>query len=174
MPEQAFISIGSNVEPEKYLPLAVDQLNQLGQVTVVSNVYQSEAVGSPGAPDFLNAAALLCTSLTAPQIRDQLRRIEKQLGRVRQDDKSVARTIDLDLCLYGSHVVTTAQWSLPHREVTKQAYVAVPLAELAPDFVHPTVGQSLQDLAQSLAKGANLTPRPDVILVIPGGPRDHP
>ncbi len=164
MSEKAFISIGSNIEPERNLNLAVKRLHGLGNVIAISHVYQSPAVGTTDQADFLNAAAMLVTELDPVQIRQRLRAIEANLGRVRVDDKYAGRTIDLDLCLYGNVALATPEITLPHPDIPDRAYVAVPLSELAPDLRHPATGESLADLAARLRDGARLTRRSDIEL----------
>jgi len=87
LPELAFISLGSNVEPEVNLPLAARRLSAVGRLRAVSMVYQNAAIGPSPAPDFLNAAVLVATELEANETRRRLRRIERELGRVRTGDK---------------------------------------------------------------------------------------
>ena len=160
MSEQAFISIGSNIDPERNLPRSVDRLGAIGEIVAVSRVYRNPAVASTAQPDFLNAAVMIETALGPSEIKRQLRDIETEMGRVRTDDPHAARTIDLDLCLLGDRVGR----SLPHPDIEKYAFVALPLAELAPDFVHPSLGVSLSELAARMPGVATLTPRIDVAL----------
>lgn len=164
MAEQAFISIGSNIDPERNLPLAVELLAAVGELVAVSRVYQNPAVASTAQPDFLNAAALLETILPPLQVKQRLQEIETRLGRLRTADPCAARTIDLDLCLLGGRVERSTELTLPHPDLENYVFVAVPVAELAPAFRHPVLGVSLADLAGRLANEAMLTGRPDVIL----------
>ena len=152
------------MQPETFLPLAIGRLHEFGRVKAVSSVYQSPAVGSVDQPDFLNAAALVLTTLTWTRIKQRLRDIEAALGRVREGDKFAARTIDLDLCLYGGIVVREADALIPLPETMDQAYVAVPLAELAPSFRHPVTGETLEAVAERLRPAGRLTRRDDVVL----------
>lgn len=162
MSELVFISLGSNIEPEVHLATAVQRLKELGSLIGLSTVYQNPAVGPTQQPDFLNTAALIETDLTIDAIRDLLRHIEVDLGRVRTEDKYAPRTIDLDLCLFGDLVVETAQFILPDPGLLTLAHLAIPLAELAPDYIHPVTGESLKDIADRLRPSATLLPRPDV------------
>ena len=164
MTEQAFISIGSNIDPERNLPRCVDRLGIIGEVVAVSRVYQNPAVASTTQPDFLNAAVMIETTLAPSGIKRRLHDIETELGRVRTEDTHAARTIDLDLCLLGDRVERSAELTLPHPDIEKYAFVATPLAELAPEFVHPTLGVSLSELAARMAGAATLAPRSDVTL----------
>ena len=162
MPELAFIALGSNVEPEVNLPRAARRLAEIGALRAVSMVYQNPAIGPSPAPDFLNAAALVETDLAAEEIRERLREIESDLGRVRTSDNYAPRVIDLDLCLLGSQVMETPELRLPDPDVLARAHLAVTLAELAPDFPHPVAGEPLGAIADRLRPAGNLQPRPDV------------
>jgi len=165
LPERAYISIGSNVDPARWLPLAVARLPEIGTILAVSGVYQSAAYGSEDHPDFLNAGAVLATSLAPMEIRERLRAIESALGRVRGEDKFAPRTIDLDLCLFGDRVMDDGVLVLPHPEVTEQAYVAGPLAEIDPTHRHPLTDESLAEIAVRLRATSELTERTDIKLV---------
>ncbi len=162
MPEPAFVSLGSNIEPERNLLLAVARLAEIGRLQAVSAVYQTPAIGPRPAPDFLNAAVLIGTNLPPEEIRLRLRRIESDLGRVRSNDRYAPRTIDLDLCLLGNRVVETPELRVPDPDILTRPYLAVTLAELAPDFVHPETDETLAAIAERLRTGANLIARPDV------------
>jgi 2-amino-4-hydroxy-6-hydroxymethyldihydropteridine diphosphokinase len=162
--ERAFIALGSNIDPEKNLPLAAKELHRIGTVLSFSSVYQSPAIGRPDHPDFLNAAALVETALSPLEIRNRLRKIEEMLGRVRTADKFAPRRIDLDLCLLGPAVLRTREIELPDPDIVDRACLAVPLAELEPGFRHPVTEERLESIAERLRADAALTPRPDVIL----------
>ncbi len=157
MTELAFIAIGSNIEPEVNLPLAVRRLTSLGIVRRVSSVYRNPALGPRGQPDFANAAALLETELPPEDLRRELRSIEAELGRVRTPDKFAPRTIDLDLSLYGDQVLEIEGSRLPDPELQERAYLALTLAELSPKFPHPEDDRTLHEIADSLRPGAELT-----------------
>ncbi len=162
MVEPAFISIGSNITPARYLPRAVELLGALGDLAAVSMVYQNPAIGPRSAPDFLNAAALVFTPAEATKIRGDLRRIEQRLDRHRQVDRYAPRTIDLDLCLLGGLVRDSAPPVLPDPEIPRRAHVCVCLAELAPNFPHPLTGTRLEALAAGHPGRDRLIPRPDL------------
>ena len=162
MTEPAFIALGSNLSPETNLPRAAGRLAEFGALRAVSMVYQNPAIGPSPAPDFLNAAVLIETELGATEIRERLRRIESDLGRVRTANKYAPREIDLDLCLLGSQIIETTELVLPDPDLLTRPHLAVTLAELAPDFIHPVTGESLGAIAARLRLGADLRPRPDV------------
>jgi 2-amino-4-hydroxy-6-hydroxymethyldihydropteridine diphosphokinase len=156
--ELAFIAIGSNIEPEKYLPLAVLRLNRLGKICAISTAYQNPAIGDRQQPDYLNAAALIETELAAVELRARLRKIEAELGRVRTTDKYADRTIDLDLCLLGSQILKAPKLILPDPQLLERAHLAIPMAEVAPHFRHPITGETLDEIAKRLRPGATLIP----------------
>jgi 2-amino-4-hydroxy-6-hydroxymethyldihydropteridine diphosphokinase len=160
--KQAFISLGSNIEPEKYLILAAKCLVELGEVVAYSQVYQNPAVGPNPQDDFLNAAILIETELSAEMIRMYLRQIEAELGRVRTADKYAPRTIDLDLCLLNNQVLKTDHYVIPDPDLLKRAHLAVPIAELAPEFCHPVTGETLRTIADRLQPETKLSLRSDV------------
>lgn len=162
MPEQAFISLGSNIEPEMHLLRAGLFLAAIGRVEAVSMVYQNPALSASPQADFLNAAARVETELQPLEIRAILRGIEEVLGRVRSADKYAPRTIDLDLCMLGDWVLESDLLTLPDPEMLSRAFLAIPMAELAPDILHPITHEPLEKIAARLRRGAKLIERPDV------------
>ena len=150
---QAVISLGSNIERERYLPEAVRHLrrHQGIEVQAVSALFESAPVGGPeDAPPFFNAAALVTTELDPLALRAELRRIEAELGRERTGDKNAPRTIDLDIAYYGDRVEDFGTWRVPDPHAFTSAYVAVPIADLAPDWVDPDSGATAREVADRL------------------------
>ncbi len=147
------ISVGSNVDREKHLPEAARLLrrNRFIEVMDVSRVYESPSVGGGVAPpDFYNAAVLACTTLDPKELRDELRHIEEVLGRVRADDVNAPRTIDLDIAYYQDRVEERDDWRIPDPGTLKAAHVAVPIADVAADWVHPETDQTAYEIAAAL------------------------
>lgn len=136
------------------------RLRGLGQLTAVSHVYENPAIGGDPQANFLNAAALIQVELSPSTIRDALREMEADLGRVRTEDKYAPRTIDLDLALLGTRVEHDPP--LPDPEIARLAHLAIPLAELAPDFVHPVLGQTLRAIAEQVPRPKHFVHRPDI------------
>ncbi|MEA3336169.1 MAG: 2-amino-4-hydroxy-6-hydroxymethyldihydropteridine diphosphokinase [Chloroflexota bacterium] len=144
----AYLSLGSNIDKEDNLVDAVDLLAKHGRLLAVSPVYETEAVGNPDDPTFFNAAVMLLTPLSAAQLKETvLRKIEAQLGRRRHDDPNAPRTIDLDISLFNNEVLTLGKRQIPDPEILLYPHVVVPLADVAPDYVHPQTGERLQDIA---------------------------
>lgn len=163
---RAFLSLGSNIAPARYLPLAMEQLRTHGTVCAVSTVWQSPPADGSEQADFCNAALILETALTPEQIwRELIPAIESACGRERDPGNPHApRTCDVDLSLYDDVAMTYDRHTLPDPDLLKQAFVAVPLADCEPDYVVPGDGRTLQAIADTLRAGATLAARPDIDL----------
>jgi 2-amino-4-hydroxy-6-hydroxymethyldihydropteridine diphosphokinase len=132
---EAFVGIGSNVEPEKHVAQAVKLLRlRFGELRL-SPFYRNPAVGFEG-DDFLNGIAAFETSLGVAELSQALDRIELDCGRERGAARFAPRTLDLDLLLYGDLVAETPA-KLPRKEILKYAFVLKPLADLAGTHRHP-------------------------------------
>lgn len=167
----AFIVLGSNIDPARHLCRALELLAERLELRAVSRVYESAAFGSPGAPPFLNAAVLAATDLPPARLKHEvLRPIERELGRVRGSDRNAPRSLDLDLALYGDLVLedSAAGLVLPDPEIARRAYLALPLAELAPEARHPVTGETLGALARRFAGAPGIRLVED--LRLPGPP----
>lgn len=150
---QVYLSIGSNIERDRYIRAALIELEaRYGQLKV-SSVYESEAVGFEG-DDFYNLVVAFNTEQTVHELADELRKIELRNGRSRNDVRFVSRTLDIDLLLYGDEVIDEDKLQLPRDEITRYAFVLQPLAEIAPDAMHPTLEKSYQSLWQAFDSGS--------------------
>jgi 2-amino-4-hydroxy-6-hydroxymethyldihydropteridine diphosphokinase len=172
-PVLVFITLGSNIAPARNLERAVRMLGQNHHLAIcgVSRVYETAPIDASGGiardqGNFLNAAVLVETDYyTAFSLKyNVLRFIETCLGRVRSVDKYAARSIDLDIALYGDQVIAIPLLNIPDPDILKRAHVALPLADLAPQFVHPCTGQTLAAIAESLAVQPGITIRDDLCL----------
>ena len=144
MTTKAYLSLGSNVEPEKHLRSAIDALRARFGDVVVSPVYRVPAVGFDG-PEFLNAAAIVETDLDPFALVEWLRDLERDNGRIRGHVKFSDRTLDVDLVYFGDVVLDLPQLQLPRPEL-RHAFVLRPLADIAPTFLDPVRGVSLAEL----------------------------
>ena len=153
---RAYLSLGSNIEAEKNLPQAVQLLREVGQVVSVSRVWESESIGFDG-PNFLNGCVLFLTPLQPIELKEKIiRPIEAKLGRIRGTEKNAPRTIDIDIEMYAEQPLNTEFWDYP--------FVAIPLAELIPDFQHPLRRENLSYVAAQLRSQVWIIPRVDVQL----------
>ena len=167
---RVLIALGSNIDSEHNLPESVRRLSLHCRLVAVSPVYETAPVGKTDQPNFLNAAVLIETELTASELKAQvLLVIEQELRRVRTADKNAPRTIDLDIALFGDQILDLGARHIPDPDILKYPHVAVPLADIAPRWRHPETGQTLQEIAQGPAVHG-LVRRPDVVLW-PIGPR---
>jgi len=165
---RAFIILGSNIEPARYLRLAVRLLAEQLEIEAISRVYQAAPVGAPGTPDFLNVAILVSTARSPLELKmEVLRPIEARLGRRRKEDRNAPRTIDLDLAIYADLVVDEPEADLviPDPEILQYAHLALPIAELAPRFVHPVVGLTLSEIARPFTRAPEIRRRDDLDLI---------
>ena len=143
--EQVFISIGSNIEPAQYIPNSINALKSYYGQLDISPIYESIAEGFKG-DNFYNLVVSFVTDHSAKQVYQQLRKIENDNQRQRNTQKFSARTLDLDLLLYGQQRLNTAHFILPRDEILKYAFVLKPLADIAPQSQHPESQQSYADL----------------------------
>ncbi len=158
---RAVVAIGSNIDPEAHVPAAVACLQDSVRVLAVSQVYETPPVGAPGTPWFLNAAVLIETDLSPNALREQvLRPIEAALGRVRTSNPNAPRPIDLDLVIYAA---SDARVTWYDAQVTAYAHVALPVADVVPDWRLPDREETVREVAHRLRPQAQaFRPRPDV------------
>lgn len=142
---RVYLSLGSNIERERHITAGLDELaDQFGDL-IISSVFESEAVGFSGS-NFYNLAVGLDTQMTIAELSDTLKAIETRYGRKRQGPKFSSRTLDIDILSYDDFVGEQAGVKLPRGEITKNAFVLWPLAEIAPDEKHPVLGESYADI----------------------------
>ena len=163
---RAFLSLGSNIEPERNLLAAVRELARYGRVVRVSSVWESPPEGFVDQPHFLNAALLLETSLSAAELKERaIAGIEAQFGRTRSANRNAPRTIDIDIMLFNHDCLTLGSRTIPDAEVLERPFVAIPLAEIASDYRHPVTGETLAAIAGRFDPvRAGMTKREDVEL----------
>ena len=142
---RVWLSLGSNIEPRTNIQRALDELRKEFGELRISPIYESEAIGCEG-NDFLNLVVGIETQLPVEALRSSLRAIETKLGRRRQSDKYAPRTLDIDLLIYGNLVIEGEGYRLPHDDITRYAFVLLPLSEVAGEEIHPRIGLSYREL----------------------------
>ncbi|RLV61743.1 2-amino-4-hydroxy-6-hydroxymethyldihydropteridine diphosphokinase [Parashewanella curva] len=151
---KVYISVGSNIEPEKHFRLGLQALSNHFKALNLSSVYLSEAVGFDGG-DFLNMVVGAETERTINEVVDILKAIEFENGRAKDAKKFSSRTLDLDLLLYDDKICQLPV-RLPRSEITFNAFVLWPLAEIAPNLVHPELSKTYSVLWQEYDKSSQL------------------
>ncbi len=148
----AYLSLGTNIKPEQNMKAALTTLAQQTKVVAISSVWETKAVGTTAQANYLNAAVMVETDLNAQQLKEQvLGPIEHNLGRVRQVDKNAPRPMDIDIMLFNQDIIDLGSRHIPDAEILERPFVAIPLAEIAPDYIHPETGQSLADIVRTFA-----------------------
>ena len=158
---RVWVSIGSNQDRTLNVRGAVSDLRQAYGFVFISQVYETQAVGFEGAA-FYNLVACFETEQTPERVLSRLHRIEAAHGRDRTGPKFGSRTLDIDLLLYDDQTGEVAGKPLPHPDILKYDFVLGPLAELAPNSVHPVIRKSYKDLwlERPAAERAQMVPVP--------------
>lgn len=150
---RVYLSLGSNIDRHRHIRNALHALSALFGHLVLSTVYESEAVGFEGDP-FYNLVVGLDTDLSIAQLQAEIKRIEDENGRERGGPKYSSRTLDIDILTYGDFVGVESGVELPRDEITKNAFVLLPLSEIAADEEHPQLHRTYRSLWESYDKSS--------------------
>lgn len=136
-----FLLLGSNIEPrEEYLSEAEKRIvESIGKITLGSKIYETEPVGFHTDQEFLNHVIVVSSKLTLIEILNQILIIEQELGRKRSTGEYLSRTIDIDILFFNNEIIKTKMLTVPHPRLHERNFTLVPLAEIAPDFIHPVL-----------------------------------
>jgi 2-amino-4-hydroxy-6-hydroxymethyldihydropteridine diphosphokinase len=151
--ERVWIGLGSNVGDRRaHLEGALDALRRHPSISVerVSSFIETEPVGGPTQGPFLNGAAELRTMLKPAALLEVLLDVERRGGRLRQQ-RWGPRTIDLDILIWEGRVVSSPGLKIPHPRMAERAFVLGPLAQIAPELVHPVLGRRIRELHHGVA-----------------------
>jgi len=149
--QTVYLLLGSNLGNRKeILGNAIELLSQkLGPIISQSKDYETAPWGITDQPDFLNLAVSVYTKLKPLEILEITQSIENQLGRVRKE-KWGARLIDIDILFYGKEIIDEPNLKIPHPLLQERDFALNPLAEIAPNFVHPALGETVLVLREKL------------------------
>ena len=144
----AYLGLGSNLgDREANLRRAIDLLKEKVWINKVSSLYETEPLGWGPQPLFLNAVCQGTTFLSPQELLAFIKSIEKAMGRA-ESFRNAPRIIDIDILLYSDRIINTPELTIPHPRLEERAFVLVPLAEIAPELVHPVSRKAIKDLAE--------------------------
>jgi len=154
-----YLSLGSNLgDRQSNLRSATGRLLELGDVVEVSSLYETEPIEVTDQPWFLNCAVAVRTELMPREFLAGILAIEKAMGRVRSQPKG-PRVIDIDILLFGAQTINTPELTVPHPAMTERRFVLKPLAEIAPDVIHPTTKKTIRELLDKLPRDGAIVKR---------------
>lgn len=153
MPKLVYLSLGSNVgDRETQLRDAQARLSAAGRVVAVSSFYETEPVEFTQQPWFLNCAVALETGKTPQQLMTAILRIEEEMGRQRGQKKG-PRSIDIDILIFEDLIMDSTELTIPHPAMHQRRFVLEPLAEIAPELLHPIFKKTISELRDALPAG---------------------
>jgi 2-amino-4-hydroxy-6-hydroxymethyldihydropteridine diphosphokinase len=145
----AYLSLGSNLgDRQQNLDRALELLAQRMRLGRISPVYETEPVGNTDQPRFLNLACQVTTHLSPQGLLALAKGIEEKMGR--RGKSGEARLIDIDILLYGDTVLESPELTIPHPRMAERAFVLEPLAEIAPNTVHPVTGKKIKEMRKAI------------------------
>jgi 2-amino-4-hydroxy-6-hydroxymethyldihydropteridine diphosphokinase len=146
-----FLLLGSNLgNRQLFLGEAITHIeNEIAPVLKTSSIYETQSWGKTDAPDYLNQVIMLQTGLPAQVILENVLHIENVLGRKREE-KWGPRTIDIDILFYGQLVINNAGLHIPHPELPNRRFTLEPMAEIAPEWVHPVLNKTILQIKNEL------------------------
>ena len=142
---KVYLSLGSNINAEDNIRSAITALQKSYGDLEISKIYESESVGFEG-DNFLNLVVGINYAGEVAELIKELKTMEDELGRVRGGEKFSSRSIDIDIVLFGGLCGVYAGITLPRKEINYNAYVLLPLKEMAPDLLDPSTGLSMEGL----------------------------
>ena len=146
---RTYLGLGSNLgNREANLDMALKLLRQRMKVVKVSSIYDTEPVGKTEQPRFLNIVCEVSTRLSPEGLLALAKGIESKMGR--HGKSGEPRTIDIDILLYGDFVINTPDLVIPHPRIEERAFVLIPLAEIAPDVVHPVSWKKISEMRDAI------------------------
>lgn len=147
---EVYFSLGSNVgDRQAFMRNAVSHLEDKVKSLTISSFYETEPWGNTDQPKFLNLCAKGITALSAEELLVFIKTIEASLGR-KHTEKWGPREIDIDILFYGNKIISDQDVEIPHPYIAHRAFVLEPLAEIAPDFIHPVLKKTIKELADNI------------------------
>ena len=155
---RVFLLIGGNLGDRfSLLMQAKSQIQQeLGLIENKSSIYETAAWGFESENYFLNQVIIISTDFKATEVLKICQKIENNLGRTRGSDQYASRTMDIDILFFNDEVVDLSELKIPHLQIHKRRFALEPLAEIAPDFVHPVLNKTLQQLLKDCSDNSEV------------------
>lgn len=145
-----YLGLGANLgNREKNIEIALRELNKIAKVIKVATIIETDPVGTHHPEKYLNTALEIQTELNPTELIIRLEEIEHKMGRVRRE-RNEPRQVDLDILLYSNLTINTPPLQIPHPRMHKRRFVLEPLAEIAPDTIHPTTNKTISQLLKEL------------------------
>ena len=148
-----YIGIGSNLgDPYENCIKAVEAIKEdpFCRIKALSPFYKTEPVDIEGQNWFVNAVLSIDTSLSAPELIEMLLKIEKKMGRIRSGIRWESRVIDLDILLFGNEIINDKKLIVPHPRMHIRRFVMAPMADIAPELIHPVQKKNMADLLKTI------------------------
>ena len=161
-----YLGLGTNLgDRAANLQAAIQGLAERLAITAVSPIYQTPPWGVTDQPDFLNLCLAAKTNLPPVELLTFVKNLEVELGR-QPAKRWGPRLIDIDILFYANQLIETENMTIPHPRLAERAFVLRPLADIAPDFVHPALGETMADLAEKVGD-VGIRPYPQTIALQP-------
>jgi len=146
------LSLGSNLgDRVRYLERALEQLRRELKIERVSSIYETRPVGAADQPWFLNLVCYAFTQMDPHTLLWYIQAIESALGRQRSEERFASRTLDIDIVAFEDRVIEESNLEIPHPRMSERAFVLEPLAEIAPEWLHPLEDKTAAELLEGLA-----------------------
>jgi 2-amino-4-hydroxy-6-hydroxymethyldihydropteridine diphosphokinase len=148
--KDAYLLIGSNLGDRKsYLRYAIEEIQSFAIISRLSGIFESVAWGYESDHPFLNQCILTQTEIKPDELLGELKEIEKRAGRIDRTKKYTDRVLDLDILFFGEEILESEELTIPHPRLHLRAFTLVPLAEIAPAYIHPVFNKTILELLKS-------------------------
>ena len=151
---KVFFGVGSNIKPEENIVLAVREIKDIFDDVIVSPVYKNKSVGFEG-NDFLNLVISCSTKMSVYDIGDFIEQVHNLSGRKKKSNKYLSRTLDIDLLMFGDHIIQDSKIHIPRDDILKYSFVLKPLVDIAPESIHPITKSSFSEHWDEMDKTEN-------------------
>ena len=159
MKRAIYLCIGGNLgEREANLEEALEFIDfNFGDVVAVSSIYESEPWGMTDVPNFLNQVVHIQSELTDKELLEEIADLEEFFGRERSSQGYVSREMDIDVLFIDEEVISTEALQVPHPRISERRFVLEPMAEIAPEFIHPELKQAVEVLLKACSDKGKVT-----------------